>query len=286
MYPSAHEFRARSDHSDPDEAFEDLHRSDLILAAGRVARRKIRQLELNPYPSGLLRRGLDKFGDEERGGQEFLLGLEYSVAVGVTVMDVVADVNEQALQNDRCLETQVDAANGRVDDVMMEIDVIHQRVESAEEDLADVFQRMRRMEDRVEGLEQRLADSQRDVAMLVFEREELAGMVDFLQAEQNRMNENLNNLGLAWFDQEAEYQVMRGNVDQLMAFRVALNHGPNNPIVVDDDDTVFEEADGEELEVNGEDELDARIAAGELIPFDLADEGRLLMGGEDLPDYE
>jgi len=97
---------------------------------------------------------------------------------------------------------------------------------------------------------------------------------------------SVNNLGLAWFNQEAEYQVMRGNVDQLMAFQVALQHGPNNPIVVDDDDTVFKDASDEELEVNGVDELDARIAAGEFIPFDLADEGRLLMGGEDLPGYE
>ena len=28
------------------------------------------------------------------------------------------------------------------------------------------------------------------------------------------------------------------------------------------------------------------IAAGELIPFNIVDEGRLLMGGEDLPGYE
>jgi len=60
--------------------------------------------------------------------------------------------------------------------------------------------------------------------------------------------------------------MMRGNVDQLMAFRVALQYGPGNPIVIDDDNTVFEDA-GEE------DELEVRVAAGELVPI------------EDLPEY-
>ena len=150
---------------------------------------------------------------------------------------------------------------------MMEIDMIHQNIEIAQEDLRDVFQRLRAMEEKVEGLEQRLADSQRDVTMLVHEREELAEDIDFLMGEREQMNHNLNNLGLAWHDQEAEYQVMRGQVDQLMAFWVALQHGPNNPIVVDDDDMVFEDAREDELEVNGEDELDARIHWGQRVVY-------------------
>ena len=191
MYPTIHEFKARSDHADPDESFEDLHRSDFILAAGRVARRKIRQLDLNLYPMGLLRRGLDKFGDEEQAGTEFIAGLEYSAAVGTTVLDIMADVNEQAIKNCRDLEAATDAAVRRTDDVMMEVDVIHQNIEIVQEDLRDVFQRLRAMEDRVEGLEQRLADSQRDVAMLVHEWDVTTRVVNFLGAERERMNDNL-----------------------------------------------------------------------------------------------
>lgn len=248
--------------------FEDLHRSDFILAYGRVSHRKIQQLELDPYPRGLLDRGLDKFGDIERGGQEFLLGMEYLAAVGTAVMDVVADVNKQALKNDRALEAQVDVANGRTDNVMIEIDVIHQQVESAEEDLSDVFQRLQGMEEWVEGLKQRLAGSQRDVAMLVYERTELAEEIEHLHGERDQINHNVNNLAAAWFDQEGEYQVIWGNMDQLMAFQVALHHGPGNPIEIDDDgsdDSVIEDG-----------EIKARIAQGELVPIEdvpLRDEG-------------
>ena len=73
LYPTAQEFYAYSDHEELDEAFEDLHWSDFILACGRVACWKIRQLKLDPYPWGLLVRGLDKFRDIKCGGQEFLM---------------------------------------------------------------------------------------------------------------------------------------------------------------------------------------------------------------------
>ena len=92
-----------------------------------------------------------------------------------------------------------------------------------------------------------------------------------------------DNLGAAWFDQEVEYQVMRGNVDQLMAFRVALQHGPGNPIVVEDDNEDYEPALAQVLVE--EDNLDVRVAAGELILFDGAGQG-VLIEGEGLPDYE
>jgi len=169
-----HEFKARSDHSDPDESFKDLHWSNFILVAGHVACRKICQLELDPYPTGLLCQGLDKFGDDKHTGVEYLLGMEYSTAVGVMIMDVVADVNKQGLKNDCDLELSVEVANGRTDDVMMEIDIIHQWVESAKEDLMDVFQRLWMMEERVEGLKQKVVDGQRDVVMLIYKQTEWA----------------------------------------------------------------------------------------------------------------
>jgi len=101
----------------------------------------------------------------------------------------------------------------------------------------------------MEGIEQYLADTKRGVTMLIHDQEEIVEQVDFLtderrilrvevlrlEAERAVMNENLNNLALAWFDQEQEYQRMRGQVDMLMAFRVAMQHGPGNPIEVEDD---------------------------------------------------
>jgi len=193
----AQEFCAHSDHEEPDKAFEDLHQSNFILACGWVACQKIRQLNLDPYPWGLLARGLDKFGDIERGGQEFLLGLEYLAVVGTTVMVVMADVNEQALKNDWALELVVDAANGRINDMVMDVDLVVQNVEVIQEDMRDVFQQLRLLEERVEGFEQRLTDSQRDIVMLVFEKGVNMAVVNFFSGEWEQMNKNLNNLGLA-----------------------------------------------------------------------------------------
>ena len=249
VYPTVHEFKARSDQSDPDKTFEDLHRSDFVLVAGRVARRKMRQLDLDPYPTSLLRRGLDKLGDDEHAGVEYLSGIEYTAAVGVTIMDVMADLNDQLIGNDRAAEVAVEGLTERVDDVVADMDICYERFDMFGEDLTDAFHRLQDQEDRMEGIEQYLANTKRDVAMLIHDQEEIVQQVDFLtderrilraevlrlEAERAVMNENLNNLALAWFDQEGEYQRMRGQVDMLMAFRVAMQHGPANPIEVEDD---------------------------------------------------
>ena len=242
MYPTVHEFKARSDQADPEETFEDLHRSDLVLAAGRVACRKLRQLDLDPYPTSLLRRGLDKLGDDECAGVEYLSGMEYSAAVGVTIMDVVADLNEQLIGNDRAAEVAVEGLMMRVTDMEADMDVCFERFDMVGEDLTDTFHRLRDQEDKMEGVEQYLADTKRDIAMLIHDQEQIVDQVDFLTEERRRLEgkvarltTDLNHLALAWFDQEAEYQRMRGQVDMLMAFQVAMQHGPGNPIEVEDD---------------------------------------------------
>jgi len=74
----------------------------------------------------------------------------------------------------------------------------------------------------MEGVEQFLADTKRDVAMLIYDQEQIVDQVDFLTEEWRRLSNevarlttDLNHLALAWFDQEAEYQHMWGQVDML-----------------------------------------------------------------------
>ena len=77
-----------------------------------------------------------------------------------------------------------------------------------------------------------------------------------LEGERVRMNENLNNLALAWFNQEQEYQHMQGQVDMLMVFQVALQHGLGNPIEIEDNvegEPVLGLRDGELVEIIEED---------------------------------
>ena len=75
---------------------------------------------------------------------------------------------------------------------------------------------------------------------------------------------------------------MWGQVDQLMAFWVTLQHGLENPIIVEDDGMVFENLVEEGREG---DNLEVRVVAGELISFNEAGQGILITGGKDLPDY-
>ena len=172
MYPTVHKFKAHLDLSEPKELFEDLHWSDFIFAAGCVAQCKIRHFDMDPYPNGLLQRGLDKFGDEECRGLEFLVGLEYLAAVRMTVMDVVADINDQLLKNNWSLEELVEGLGERVNNVVADMDICYERFDTFREDLTDVFQRLRASE------EQCLMDTKRNVVMLIHDQEELVDQVN------------------------------------------------------------------------------------------------------------
>ena len=107
----------------------------------------------------------------------------------------------------------------RVTDVEADMDVCFERFDMVGEDLTDAFHRLRDQEDKMEGVEQYLADTKRDVAMLIHDQDQIMEQVDFLTEERRRLSDevarlttDLNHLALAWFDQEAEYQRMRGQV--------------------------------------------------------------------------
>jgi len=80
----------------PKEGFEDLFRDNFIMAAGRVSRRKLNQLETGPYQRALLRRGVTKKVDvEDKRVPVLQQAMEYAGAVGMMVMDEVAYVHER-----------------------------------------------------------------------------------------------------------------------------------------------------------------------------------------------
>lgn len=60
VYPSPQTFYDWSNFSYPTEGFPDLNCTDFIRAAGRVTRRKLIWLEINPYPWALLECGVYK----------------------------------------------------------------------------------------------------------------------------------------------------------------------------------------------------------------------------------
>jgi hypothetical protein len=77
------------------DSFEDVHTDDFITAVGRVGRRALRRLDLDPYPTGLLKRGLGRRVVEKGVSSEVLQGMEYTGAVGVMLCHDMANVNKR-----------------------------------------------------------------------------------------------------------------------------------------------------------------------------------------------
>jgi len=96
LYPEAQDFYDRSSKAWPEEGFEDLYQDDFIMAAGRVARRKLDRMETGPYQRALLHRGITKNVDVEDERIPVLQqAMEYTGAVGTMVMDELAYVHER-----------------------------------------------------------------------------------------------------------------------------------------------------------------------------------------------
>jgi len=80
----------------PEEGFEDLYRDNFIRAAGRVARRKLDQMETGPYQRALICCGITTKVDAEDERVPILQqAMEYTGAVGTMVMDKLAYVHER-----------------------------------------------------------------------------------------------------------------------------------------------------------------------------------------------
>jgi hypothetical protein len=77
------------------DTFEDIHNDDFVVAVGRVGRRQLRRLDLDPYPVGLLKRGLGRRVQEKGVSQEVLQGMEYTGAVGVMLATDMANINKR-----------------------------------------------------------------------------------------------------------------------------------------------------------------------------------------------
>ena len=90
------EVYAQSDIADCEDEFKDLFLNNFILAQKRVACRRLERLELNKNRRALLARGVSCMMDIKDGKNGVIKAcVGYAGAVGVMVIDEMADVNEQ-----------------------------------------------------------------------------------------------------------------------------------------------------------------------------------------------
>ena len=120
------------------------------MVAGQVSRRKIEGLIVHPYQQALLCQGINQCDQEEGGSPDLIAGMEYSGAVGMMLMDELADVNESIWD---CLEYTHDWAQEALADAKN----LDKRMETSKE-------RIRQLEERVSFLEEECHILHREVA--------------------------------------------------------------------------------------------------------------------------
>ena len=90
----------------------DLYHDDLILAAGRVALRKMGCFQLNPYQHAFLQQGLNKTHVSEDGPPGVLgQAMEYAAAITATMFDKSCRLRD--LTERQTGRNQVEAEIGR-----------------------------------------------------------------------------------------------------------------------------------------------------------------------------
>ena len=190
-------FECSNTHDSNQDDFGDLYCDDFILAMGCVAHWKLNWYTLDPYQHAFLKRGLSK----QHAGEDKLLGLleqamEYAAAVGVTVFYELCRL---------CDLTECQVGSNQVV-VEMTLEKVNMKVDQAVEKMGE-------LEAWVENL---------------------SGQVLMLQDMVLRMNEEqawLVRINISTTEALHQSLVQIGN----LVTRVAvLEHGPWNPVVIDD----------------------------------------------------
>ena len=107
--------RRRSNTATPIEGFRDLHHWDFVSIAGWVSCRKLDRLVLGPYQRAVLHRGVNRHLEyDEVESPDVLMGMEYARAVGMMVVDELAEVNERVLGVVDILRARIKELEGKV----------------------------------------------------------------------------------------------------------------------------------------------------------------------------
>jgi len=244
-----------------------------------VSRRQLDRLEVGPYQKALLKRGLSKREEEEEESSDVRQAMEYSAAVGTMLVDDLASVNERVgnaldVQSDRIGEWWQDYQERDVrmtsleewkDVTMADLASLEVRLDQDELDKELMVQETEGLKVRVEGLERQLAESRQEVDVLNSERADFRARMDQMRdtiVDQEMRLMDVDNLlaerGDVFAHLQAVVQGMVPMVQELAHFRVALQHGADNPIVVMDDDE----------EDMGEVELEERYGPHRLVPIE------------------
>ena len=117
----------RSNTAVPGEGFVDLHHWNFIGMAGCVSHHKLERLILGPYQKALLHWGvLCRSAHDKVESKDILMGMEYSGAVGMMVIDELANVNE-------CVSSAMDSLKNKAEELERDGEDMDSRLEVEKE---------------------------------------------------------------------------------------------------------------------------------------------------------
>ena len=206
----------------------------------RVACRKLGRHHLDPYQRAAFRRGIVRYNTgEEEQDSTLELAMEYTSALGTIVFDESC-----------CLRDLTEAQIGRN---QYSMDVELERLDGEADHAAE----------RIGALEDKEADIECSLNALL--------ELGWEQTEAStRVARGLGQLATCVLAQQNKIRAMEERMDAMWEMILGLEHTAQNPIVVDDEDTVVEagSSSGEELEVE-ENEVAIPIPVpGRLVPIE------------------
>jgi len=219
-YSSGASFFERSNTADPTSTFEDLADADAIRAIGRVGRRKAKRMIFNhPYQRSFLMRGLRRrrllVGEDEPILDQ---AMQYTAGITAMVADdlckVVEGVDSINAEIGGTMATVIQEVDDQVDVVMEDLADHEDRIKHLETDHPVLVDRLSDVSDRMEEVEGKVVDHNDRINQLDVENQALRGQVRTLF---ERM------------------EVVEERSRQLLLFRATLQHGPANPVIVEDD---------------------------------------------------
>jgi hypothetical protein len=203
---------------DPTTSFQHLCLNDNIIAAKRVTHHKLEHLETSRYLRGLIVEGAKESWDADcpfNGVLQTSIG--YASACTAGVLDDIATVNDKFISFREQASRRLDVADVEIEDLKRDLRVARDmRMTTAE---------------RLIGLSETVTDLSGSVGLLSIEMDPLHRLPQAM--EQLILLSQINNICLSRSEDCVE--PLERRVAELL---VAVCHGVNNPIVLDEEDEI------------------------------------------------
>jgi hypothetical protein len=217
-YPLPHTVYIQSSTHDPANSFQHLCLNNHIVATKCVTRHKLEHLETGHYLRELIVEGAKESWDVDCPYNGILqTSIGYASACTAGVLDNLATVNNEFISFREQASHRLDVADVEIEDL--------------KRDLRTARDMQMTMVERLIGLSETITDLSGLVGLLSIDMDPLCHLPQAM--EQLILLAQINNIRLSWAEDCVEALEQR-----VAELPVAVRHGANNPIVLDEEEEV------------------------------------------------